>query len=92
MHAQTSFSKTKDLPTLSSLGHFIKGSSATLGLTQMKKSCEKIQHWGHKLDEHGQEPLDADVCLDLIGPELLKLRNEFTTCERLLKKFFGEDS
>merc|ERR1712000_228939 len=36
----------EDLEQLSALGHFLKGSSATLGLTKVKDSCEKIQHFG----------------------------------------------
>ncbi|KAK6405435.1 Phosphorelay intermediate protein, partial [Oleoguttula sp. CCFEE 5521] len=41
--------ESKDLNALSQLGHFLKGSSATLGMTKVKDSCEKIQHYGaHK--------------------------------------------
>lgn len=82
--------KNKDLPTLSSLGHFLKGSSATLGLTQMKKSCEMIQHWGNLKDETGMEPKDEAYCLNAIKLEVAKLRKEFVTVERALKTFYGE--
>jgi len=34
----------QDLQELSSLGHFLKGSSATLGLTKVKDMCEEMQH------------------------------------------------
>lgn len=36
-------SKAKNLTELSHLGHFLKGSSATLGFTKVKDECEKIQ-------------------------------------------------
>merc|ERR1712000_326300 len=50
----------KDLATLSSLGHFLKGSSATLGLTKVKDSCEKIQHFGQKKDETGTTDISEE--------------------------------
>ena len=37
------FSEAKNLTELSHLGHFLKGSSATLGFTKVKDECEKIQ-------------------------------------------------
>jgi osomolarity two-component system, phosphorelay intermediate protein YPD1 len=36
-------SKAKNLTELSHLGHFLKGSSATLGFNKVKDECEKIQ-------------------------------------------------
>lgn len=82
----------KDLDTLSSLGHFLKGSSATLGLTQIKQSCEKIQHWGARTDETGEHSETNDYCLEAIEKELVKLRNEFKEVARRLKRFYGEES
>lgn len=70
--------KRKDLEELSSLGHFLKGSSATLGLTKVKDSCEKIQHYGQKKDEAGTaDEEDEDVCLDRIGVTLKAVRSEY---------------
>src|SRR4051812_21254528 len=67
----------EDLATLSSLGHFLKGSSATLGLTKVKDSCEKIQHYGQKKDEAGttDEP-DEKKCLDRIKETLAAVKDE----------------
>lgn len=39
------------LAELSSLGHFLKGSSAALGIIKVQASCEKMQHYGNKRDE-----------------------------------------
>lgn len=36
--------KTKDLKQISQLGHFLKGSSAALGVKRMSATCEKIQN------------------------------------------------
>jgi osomolarity two-component system phosphorelay intermediate protein YPD1 len=40
----------KDLKELASLGHFLKGSSAALGVTRVSSSCQKIEHYGHLRD------------------------------------------
>jgi len=84
--------KEKDLETLSSLGHFLKGSSATLGLTKVRDSCEKIQHYGSKLDETGnkKEP-DEKKCLDRIEKTLKSLREDYAEVEVALRKFYNEE-
>ncbi|KAM3074316.1 Phosphorelay intermediate protein [Clarireedia jacksonii] len=80
----------EDLATLSSLGHFLKGSSATLGLTKVKDSCEKIQHYGQKKDEAGMtdEP-DEKKCLDRIKNTLAAVKEEYDEVEKVLKKFYA---
>ncbi|CAN3353036.1 phosphorelay intermediate protein Ypd1p [Diutina catenulata] len=37
-----------NLDTLSSLGHYIKGSAAALGLVTLSHQCERIQNYGHR--------------------------------------------
>jgi len=86
----SSISESKDLATLSSLGHFLKGSSATLGLNLLKQSCEKIQHWGHGKDETGTKDESEEVCLKAITNELKKLKKDYITVEKALRKFYGE--
>ncbi|KAH8811756.1 signal transduction histidine kinase [Xylogone sp. PMI_703] len=81
--------KEKDLSQLSSLGHFLKGSSATLGLTKVKDSCEKIQHYGQKKDETGTEDEpDEAKCLKKIEETLVTVKEEYDEVEKVLKKFF----
>ena len=83
-------SKAGDLQTLSSLGHFLKGSSATLGLTKVKDSCEKIQHYGQKKDEAGTEDEPDEVkCLARIKETLVAVKEEYAEVEKVLKKFYG---
>jgi len=85
--------KKKDLAQLSALGHFLKGSSATLGLTKVKDSCEKIQHFGAHKDETGtREEPDDDVCLKRLEKTIKQAKAEFTEVERTLKKFYHDDS
>jgi len=80
----------KDLDELSSLGHFLKGSSATLGLTKVKDSCEKIQHYGQKKDDAGttDEP-DVQKCLTRIETTLKAVREEYDEVKVVLKRFYG---
>jgi len=81
--------KKSDLPTLSSLGHFLKGSSATLGLTKVKDSCEKIQHYGQKKDEAGTADIpDEKKCLELIKATLVSVKEEYAEVEKILRKFY----
>lgn len=82
--------KAKDLKQLSSLGHFLKGSSATLGLTKVKDSCEKIQHYGQKKDEAGTEDEpDEEKCLERIKDSLVQVKEEYAEVEKVLRKFYA---
>jgi len=83
--------EAKDLPQLSSLGHFLKGSSATLGLTEVKDSCEKIQHLGVKKDENGAHDItDESLCLDKIKKTLDVMKKDYHQARVHLARFYGE--
>ncbi|GAM84581.1 hypothetical protein ANO11243_025770 [Dothideomycetidae sp. 11243] len=96
--AETTFQKMdsnlekKDLEQLSALGHFLKGSSATLGLTKVKDSCEKIQHFGARKDETGtrDEPDDA-VSLRKLRTTIAQAKEEFREVERALRRFYHDE-
>ena len=81
----------KNLGELSSLGHFLKGSSATLGLNKVKDSCEKIQHFGAHKDETGtkDEP-DSTKCLQRIKDTLAVVKVEYAEVEKVLKRFYHD--
>lgn len=79
----------KDLEELSRLGHFLKGSSATLGLTKVKDSCEKIQRYGKKENEDGSPELDETLCLSRITETLSVVKTEYEEAETVLNTFFG---
>jgi len=83
--------RADDLAELSALGHFLKGSSATLGLTKIKDGCEKIQHYGAQKDETGTvEEADRAKCLRLIQATLNEVKVEYEEVSALLKRFYGE--
>lgn len=74
---------------LSELGHFLKGSSATLGLNVIKNGCEKIQHLGKGLDEKGDFEQSEEECLKQITEELKKIRSDYVIVEAALKHFYA---
>jgi len=82
----------KDLAELSSLGHFLKGSSATLGFLKVKDSCQVIQQYGHKLNLDGSPEPDEQICLSKITEALQAAKDDMAKLETMLKKFFGEGS
>lgn len=79
----------ENLEELSKLGHFLKGSSATLGLTKIKDSCEKIQRYGKKEKEDGSPLDDEKVCLEKITATLETVKKEYDEAEKILNDFFG---
>jgi len=83
--------KERDLAELSSLGHFLKGSSATLGLIKVRDSCEKIQNFGLQRDATGNhdEP-DKKRCLELLRDEISLAKSEYEEVEHVLRKFYKE--
>lgn len=83
------YSAARDLEELSRLGHFLKGSSATLGLTKVKDSCEKIQRYGKKENEDGSPELDEELCLSRITLTLSVVKTEYEEAESVLKTFFS---
>lgn len=85
-------SETEDLKQLSAQGHFLKGSSATLGLSKVKDSCEKIQHLGAGKDETGSkdEP-DHKKLLAALTKIIEQAKSEFREAETLLRRFFHDE-
>ncbi|KAF7722313.1 hypothetical protein EC973_003437 [Apophysomyces ossiformis] len=78
--------KEKDLPKLSQLGHFLKGSSAAIGLRKVKETCEKIQNIGNRQDEG--ETLEESEALKKITPLLPQVKAEYSEAEDYLKSFY----
>jgi len=83
--------RKRDFHSLSSLGHFLKGSSAAVGLVKLKASCEKIQNYGHKLDAEGNTSISEDDALAKIADVLVVTKKDFRDAEIWLKRFYGED-
>jgi len=81
----------KNLSELSQLGHFLKGSSATLGLTKVKDACEKIQHFGAGTDEGGINKMSREDCLKNIDQTLIDVKKDYNEVSTLLRRFYGVD-
>jgi len=83
------FSEIKDLTQLSSIGHFLKGSSATLGLVKVKDYCEKIQNLGSGLDETGITRVDdREGSLASIKSALGEMEKEYSRVQVRFSKFY----
>ena len=84
-------SAKEDLESLSSLGHFLKGSSAALGLSRVQHTCEEIQHVGHLRDEKAEKDLKPSEALTVMGRLLKRVKVEYKEAQAWMKKFYGED-
>lgn len=80
----------RDLSELSSLGHFLKGSSATLGFNKVRDSCQIIQQYGHKQTVDGTDEPDEEICLSKIKDAVEAVKVDFADVEKELRVFFGE--
>ncbi|KAK1220998.1 Phosphorelay intermediate protein [Marasmius sp. AFHP31] len=79
----------KDLEKLSSLGHFLKGSSATLGVSAVQSTCEKIQNYGHLTDGAGGT-LDSKDALDKITDLMGNVKKDYTVAEKWLRQWYKD--
>lgn len=80
----------KDCKALSSLGHFLKGSSATLGVTKVQNTCESIQHYGDLRDNKTGKALTSEVALVKIDAALKRAEEEYKEAEVWLRKWHSE--
>ncbi|EIN06378.1 histidine phosphotransferase [Punctularia strigosozonata HHB-11173 SS5] len=81
----------KDLKTLSDKGHFLKGSSAMLGLARVQSSCTKIQHYGDLRDEEAGIALTEDDALRRIGELLVQVKKDFAIGKEWLLNWFKDN-
>lgn len=78
----------KELLTLSELGHFLKGSSATLGLVRVRDGCEKIQRYGKNENLDGSPEEDSELCLKRIAEALVQVKADYAEVEKTLKAYY----
>lgn len=83
------YSEKRDLSKLSDLGHFLKGSSAAIGLKKVKATCEKIQNIGNCQDQ-GNSELDESEALKMITQILPRVKEEYSEAEQYLRSFYEE--
>jgi HPt (histidine-containing phosphotransfer) domain-containing protein len=79
----------KDLAKLSSLGHFLKGSSAALGVSRVQASCEKIQHYGNLRDEELGVNLSPQEANEKIKRLLVEVQADYRVAEQWLRDWFA---
>jgi len=82
---------SKDLHQLSELGHFLKGSSAALGVSKVQESCEKIQHYGLLRDEEANIDLSPSVALDKIAKLLVDVKLQYAAAEKWLRDWYAKN-
>ncbi|KAJ7729690.1 histidine-phosphotransfer domain, HPT domain-containing protein [Mycena maculata] len=80
----------KKLPKLSELGHFLKGSSAALGISKVQAACEKMQHYGELRDEEAGKDLSPKNALEKIEALLVEVKAEYAQAETWLKKWYKD--
>jgi osomolarity two-component system phosphorelay intermediate protein YPD1 len=79
-----------DLPTLSSLGHFLKGSSATLGMIKVRDGCEKIQQYGKGVDDDGIRGLSSSTSLERIREAVKAVKEDFADVEQAMRSYYAQ--
>lgn len=93
--AEATFSKMEEalaaesLDEMSTLGHFLKGSSAAVGVIKVRDSCEYIQHYGKCHDTDGSTVLQPDDALKRLQKVLDDVKNQYEEARSVLRAFFG---
>lgn len=81
----------KDLIELSTLGHFLKGSSAAVGVIKVRDSCECMQHYGKSRDEDGVSELTEEEALTKLTSTLSEVKVQYKEAEKALRKYYAGD-
>lgn len=81
---------SKDVAKLSSLGHFLKGSSAALGVTKVQATCETMQHNGQLKDDEGSGTLNKDEAVKRIRVLVDRVRIEYAEAKKWFDDFFAK--
>ena len=82
---------TKNLAELSTLGHFLKGSSAAVGVIKVRDSCEHMQHYGKCHGEDGISKLSEDEALEKLTVTLRDVKVQYKEAAKALKAFYDEE-
>lgn len=91
--------QSEDLEKISSLGHYLKGSAAALGLTTISEQCERIQNYGHKIEfETDDKTEDKDdlkqlnsYWIALIEDAMEKAKDGFQKSKAALSDYFDDE-
>ena len=74
---------------VSKLGHFLKGSSAAVGVIKVRDSCEYIQHYGKCHDTDGVTELQPDDVLNRLRQVMDNVKEQYEEARSVLRTFFG---
>lgn len=80
----------KDLPELSDLGHFLKGSSAAVGVIKVRDSCECMQHYGKKADKDGITVLSEEDAVHKLTTTLKDVKSQYKEAEETMRRFYDD--
>lgn len=82
------------LTKLSSLGHYLKGSAAALGLQKVQDECERMQNYGKRESDddinNGKEHT-VDEWFELCGQAYEAMKVYFNQSKDLLAQYFQTD-
>lgn len=81
----------KDLDRLSKLGHFLKGSSSSVGLASVSKLCALMQNYGSEKDDTGLQSISKEDALDKLEKLLPDLKAEQGRAKKWLETFYKEE-
>jgi len=73
------------------LGHFLKGSSAALGIVRVQAICEKVQHYGAKRDEEAGVPLEEAEAMKRITQLLKDCKRDYAVAKVWLIRLYEEE-
>lgn len=74
------------LEKLSSLGHYLKGSSAALGISQVQASCERIQFLGKRQED--EKEITEEDALKKLRDLVMQVQEEYVVAEKWLKGYY----
>lgn len=75
-----------DLGAISKLGHFLKGSSASLGVARVRETCEQLQHVGNLRSLDGKTDIHSDEALKLVPCLLKRVEEQLIEADRRFSK------
>ncbi|TPX31330.1 hypothetical protein SeMB42_g07774 [Synchytrium endobioticum] len=79
-----------DHENISRLGHFLKGSSAQIGLSRLRDTCEKIQNVGRLHKEDGNGLIKASDAIASLETLISLAKQEYLRAEVILRQTFGD--
>lgn len=79
---------SSDLPSLSNLGHFLKGSSSSLGIKKVRQICEQIQHIGNLKEGNGVGEITAADALSRLPILVDEAKRAFIEAREYLNSFY----